>query len=277
MRFCTFEYQGTDAWGLVEDGQVWRQQGWPTLRDAIAAGVLVSPGQLDRTGTPLALDAIRFRPLIPNPGKILCVGHNYEMHRLETGRAAVGHPTIFVRFPDSQVAHGADIVQPPESDRLDYEGELAVVIGKPGRRIPASAALAHVAGYSCYNDASVRDWQAHTIQFTPGKTWPETGAFGPWLVTPDEFGPLGPQRLQTRLNGAVMQEAQLSDMIFPVATLIEYISTFTPLAPGDVIVSGTPGGVGNKRDPQVFMKPGDRVEIEIDRIGILSNGITRRP
>jgi len=164
-----------------------------------------------------------------------------------------------------------------ESNKLDYEGELAVVIGQGGRRIPADKALDHVAGYSCYNDGSVRDWQAHTIQFSPGKNWPETGAFGPWLVTPDEFGPLGPQRLQTRLNGEVMQDAHLSDMIFPVPRLIEYISTFTPLNPGDVIVSGTPGGVGARRDPPVFMKEGDIVEVEIDGIGTLVNSIERRP
>jgi len=139
-----------------------------------------------------------------------------------------------------------------------------------------SDALDRVAGYACYNDGTIRDWQAHTIQFTAGKTWPQTGAFGPWMVTPDEFGDLGPQRLRTRLNGEVMQDAVLADMIFPVPQLIAYISTFTPLAPGDVIVSGTPGGVGNKRNPPVYMKPGDRVEVEIDGIGTVSNGIISR-
>ncbi len=252
------------------------QSGWLSLAEAIAAGALASRDYFTADGARLPLDTLAWRPLIPNPGKILCVGLNYENHRKETGRAVVENPTIFTRFADSQTGHRADIVMPLESDRLDYEGELAVVIGRGGRRIPAARALDHVAGFSCYNDGSVRDWQNHTIQFTPGKNWPETGAFGPWLVTPDEFGAIGPQRIRTRLNGEVMQDAVLADMIFPVARLIEYISTFTPLSPGDVIVSGTPGGVGAKRNPPVFMKPGDTVEIEIDGIGILSNGIARR-
>jgi len=276
MRFCSFRLDGQDAWGLIDGDAVIVQQGWPTLADAIAAGALSSQGDFASDGRRVPLTDLEWRPVIPNPGKILCVGLNYENHRKETGRAEVQHPTIFTRFADSQTAHRADIVLPPESDRLDYEGELAVVIGRGGRRIPAAEAMAHVAGYSCYNDGSIRDWQAHTIQFTPGKNWAETGAFGPWLVTADAFGAIGPQRLQTRLNGEVMQDAVLSDMIFPVPQLIEYISTFTPLSPGDVIVSGTPGGVGAKRNPPVFMKPGDTVEIEIDGIGVLTNGIARR-
>ncbi len=276
MRFCTFRLDGQDAWGLVDDSEVIVQERWPTLSTAIAAGALANPANFTRDGRRGALADLDWRPVIPNPGKIICVGLNYENHRKETGRAEVQNPTIFTRFADSQTGHHADIVMPPESDRLDYEGELAVVIGQGGRRIPAAQALNHVAGYSCYNDGSVRDWQNHTIQFTPGKNWPETGAFGPWLVTPDEFGAIGPQRIQTRLNGTIMQNAVLADMIFPVARLIEYISTFTPLNPGDVIVSGTPGGVGAKRNPPVFMKPGDTVEIEIDGIGVLSNTIAQR-
>jgi len=246
------------------------------LRQAIAAGGLAE-ARAGAAGMPsVALSDIEWQAVIPDPAKILCVGLNYENHRKETGRAVVAHPTIFTRYADSQTGHEADIVLPPESKQLDYEGELAVVIGKGGRRISAATALDHVAGYSCYNDGSIRDWQHHTTQFTPGKTWPETGAFGPWLVTPEEFGELGRQRLQTRLNGQVMQDAVLSELIFPVPKLIEYISTFTPLAPGDVIVSGTPGGVGAKRVPPVFMKPGDRVEVHIDAIGTLSNRIARR-
>lgn len=275
MRFATIELDGEAAWGIVAGEEIALIDQWPSLADAIAADALgaLSVEQASRR-VPLA--EVTWLPLIPAPGKILCVGLNYENHRKETGRAVVEHPTIFTRFADSQTGHGTPIILPPESDKLDYEGELAVIIGKGGRRIPAAQALDHVAGYSCYNDGSVRDWQAHTIQFTPGKTWPRTGAFGPWLVTPDAFGALGPQRLQTRLNGQVMQDAHLSDMIFSVARIIEYCSTFTPLAPGDVIVSGTPGGVGAKRDPQVFMKEGDKVEIEIDGIGVLANSILRQ-
>ncbi len=274
MRFGSLVHDGVAAWGVIDGDEIAIIDEYPSLLAAIASGKLAtitSPG-----GKRIPISAANWLPVIPNPGKILCVGLNYEKHRQETGRAVVANPTIFTRFADSQTGHGKAIVLPPESDNLDYEGELAVIIGKAGRRIPAADALAHVAGYSCYNDGSIRDWQAHSIQFVPGKTWPETGAFGPWMVTPDEFGPLGPQRLQTRLNGQVMQEATLAEMIFPVARIIEYVSTFTPLAPGDVIVSGTPGGVGVKRDPQVFMKPGDIVEVEIDGIGLLSNTIERR-
>lgn len=275
MKLATIELDGRAVWGVVEADAVAVIDRWPTLKAAIAdEGLrgLTVPNDARR----VPLDAVRWLPPIQDPAKILCVGLNYENHRKETGRAVVANPTIFTRFADSQTAHGADIVLPLESDKLDYEGELAVVIGKGGRRIAADVALDHVAGYSCYNDGSVRDWQMHTIQFIPGKNWPETGAFGPYIVTPDEFGHLGPQRIQTRLNGQVMQDAVLSDMIFSVARLVEYCSTFTPLASGDIIVSGTPGGVGVKRDPQVFMKPGDRIEVAIDGIGTLVNTIARR-
>lgn len=275
MRFGSLLFDGRPAWGVIERDEVVIINSWPSLRAAIAAGGL---GKVIAGGdVRVPVLVADWLPVISDPAKIICIGLNYEMHRQETGRDKVANPTIFTRFADSQTGHGKDIIMPPESDRLDYEGELAVIIGKGGRRIPAAEALAHVAGYSCYNDGSIRDWQAHSIQFTPGKNWPETGAFGPWMVTPDEFGALGPQRLQTRLNGQVMQEATLDQMIFPVGRLIEYVSTFTPLNPGDVIVSGTPGGVGVKRDPPIFMKPGDQVEVEIDGIGTLSNTISRRP
>ncbi|WP_156680798.1 fumarylacetoacetate hydrolase family protein [Sphingomonas profundi] len=278
MRYATVLIEGQARWGRVVDDKILLLDALhPTLKAAIAAGALAS-GELDRAaGEAIDLSAVRFLPPITEPGKILCIGLNYENHRRETGRAEVAHPTVFTRFPDSQVGHEAAILRPPESIKLDYEGELAVVIGKGGRRIAAVDALDHIAGYSCYNDGSVRDWQAHTIQFTPGKNFPQTGAFGPWLVTPDEFGPPATQTLQTRLNGQVMQHARLADMIFPIDQLIAYCSTFTPIAPGDVIVTGTPGGVGAKRDPQVFMKPGDTVEIEIDGIGVLANVIADEP
>ena len=275
MRYATVEIEGMAVWGAIDGEDIVLDDRWPTLRAALAAGAAAAgPGATG--GRRVALADITWLPVIPDPGKIFCVGLNYEKHRRETGRAEVGHPTIFTRFADSQTGHARPIVQPPESIELDYEGELAVIIGRGGRRIPAAQALDHVAGYACYNDGSVRDWQYHTTQFIPGKNWPETGAFGPWMVTPDEFGAIGPQRLRTILNGTVMQDTVLDDMIFPVPTLIEYISTFTTLSPGDVIVSGTPGGVGAKRNPPVFMKPGDRVEVTIDGIGVLSNSIERR-
>lgn len=212
-------------------------------------------------------------PVIPNPDKILCVGLNYEMHRKETGRAEVKYPTIFGRYANSQTSHLANIVRPRVSTDLDFEGELAVVISKPGRYIGRESAMEHVAGYSCYNDASVRDWQYHTTQFTPGKNFPGTGAFGPWMMTPDELGPLQDLSLVTRLNGQVVQQAQFSQMIFDIPTILEYCSSFTRLEIGDVILTGTPGGVGAKRTPPLWMKPGDTVEVEIERLGILRNGI----
>lgn len=275
MRFATLKVDGKEAWGIVEGDDIVLVDQWPTLLAAIREGALGSIKAGDGA-VRIPVRSADWLPLITEPGKIFCVGLNFENHRKETGRAVVANPTIFTRFADSQTGHAKPLVMPLESDKLDYEGELAVVIGKGGRRIAAANALDHVAGYSCYNDGSVRDWQNHSIQFIPGKNWPETGAFGPWLVTPDEFGALGPQRLQTRLNGQVMQDATLADMIFSVARIIEYCSTFTTLSAGDVIVSGTPGGVGAKRDPQVFMKEGDTVEIEIDGIGTLVNSIARR-
>jgi 2-keto-4-pentenoate hydratase/2-oxohepta-3-ene-1,7-dioic acid hydratase in catechol pathway len=208
-----------------------------------------------------------------NPTKILCVGLNYDDHRRETGRLESKYPTIFTRYADSLVAHGADIVRPHVSTSLDFEGELAVVIGRGGRYISAQDAMRHVAGYTCHNDATLRDWQRHTTQFTPGKTFPGTGPLGPYLVTADELPDLDKQTLVTRLNDVVVQSASLGDMIFSIPVLIEYLSAFTPLSPGDIIATGTPGGVGFKREPPLFMKPGDRVEVEISGVGRLVNGV----
>lgn len=237
--------------------------------DGIAAAARAAAG----ADADYRLDEIAWLPPIPNPAKILCIGLNYEDHRVETARPKSEHPTVFTRFADTQVGHEGLLVKPRHSSKMDYEGELAVVIGKPGRDIAAADALAHVAGYACYDDASIRDFQGHTTQFTPGKNFPATGGFGPCLVTPDEAGAIGAQRLQTRLNGRVMQEARLGDMIFPVQRLIAYISSWTPLAAGDVIVTGTPGGVGMKRVPPVYLQDGDEIVVEIDGIGLLRNRV----
>jgi 2-keto-4-pentenoate hydratase/2-oxohepta-3-ene-1,7-dioic acid hydratase in catechol pathway len=182
---------------------------------------------------------------------------------------------IFLRVPESQVGHGRPIVCPRESDQLDFEAELAVVIGKAGRRIAAADALSHVAGISCYNDGSVRDWQLATGQWSPGKNFPATGAFGPWMVTADELDPGTALRLRCRLNGEVMQDTTTDLMIFPIPTLIAFVSTWTTLEVGDVIVTGTPGGVGLRRDPPVWMKHGDVVEIELDGVGVLRNPVVK--
>ncbi|MBA2933484.1 fumarylacetoacetate hydrolase family protein [Sphingomonas sp. CGMCC 1.13654] len=278
MRFASVRTAAGASWGVVANGAVHpidaaTAEAFPTLKHAIAAAALKAVHDRHESWDAIPVDEVEWAPLIPEPGKILCVGLNYEKHREETARPVVAHPTIFTRFADSQTGHRQPIVRPIVSEKLDYEGELALVIGKRGRAIAARDALDHIAGFSCYNDGSVRDWQHHTMQFTPGKNFPGTGAFGPWLVTPDEFGDIPSKRIRTRLNGEVMQDAHFSELIFGLDRLIEYVSAFTPLEPGDVIVTGTPGGVGAKRKPPVFMKPGDHVEVEIEGIGVLRNGI----
>ena len=246
--------------------------GFLDLKSAIAADALAELAAAGKTARH-PVTKIAWLPVIPNPDKILCIGLNYETHRKETGRAEVENPTVFGRFANSQTGHLANIIRPRVSRDLDFEGELAVIIGRPGRYISRKDAWGHIAGYACYNEGSVRDYQRHTHQFTPGKNFPQTGAFGPWMVTPDEAGDLASLRLQTRLNGEVVQDATISQMIFDIPRQIEYCSSFTRLEPGDVIVTGTPGGVGSRRTPPLWMKPGDIVEVEIDRIGLLRNGI----
>ena len=222
------------------------------------------------------VEDIHFLPVIPNPGKILCVGLNYLEHRREGNHAeTAAAPPLFVRFPQSQCGHLAPLVIPAESDAFDFEAEMAVVIGKAGRRIRHEDALAHIAGISAYNDGSVRDWQLATNQWTPGKNFPATGAFGPVLVTPDEVPLTRSLRLQCRLNGQVMQDATTDLMMFPVADQIAHISTFVTLEPGDVIVTGTPGGVGFRRDPKVYMQAGDVVEIDLEGVGVLRNPVVK--
>ena len=274
MKLATVEHRGEQAWGLVEgDEFLDMRAAFPTLRAAIAAGGLTGLRAHAASAPRFPLAEITWLPVIPMPDKVLCVGLNYETHRKETERPEVENPTIFTRFGNSQIGHGAPIVRPKSSTHLDFEGELAVIIGKPGRHIAKSDAYAYVAGYSCYNDGSVRDWQRHTSQFTPGKNFAGTGPFGPWMVTPDEMGPIGPQLLETRVNGEVVQHALLEQMIFDIPRVIEYCSTFTRLEPGDVIATGTPGGVGARRTPPLWLKPGDTVEVEIGGVGLLRNGI----
>ncbi|UWU67145.1 fumarylacetoacetate hydrolase family protein [Bradyrhizobium sp. NC92] len=278
MKLATVAIDGRTTWGIVEDetffdvGAALKAR-YADLKAAIGADFAgVADAKPSVAGVPIS--TVTWLPVIPNPDKILCVGLNYETHRKETGRAEVDHPTIFSRYANSQTGHLQPIVRPRVSTDLDFEGELAVIIGKAGRYISRADAMDHVAGYSCYNDGSIRDFQRHTHQFTPGKNFPDTGAFGPWMMTPDELGPLGELKLQTRLNGQVMQEALIKQMIFDIPRQIEYCSTFTRLEPGDVIVSGTPGGVGARREPPLWMKPGDVVEIEVERLGVLRNVVT---
>ncbi|WP_441237600.1 fumarylacetoacetate hydrolase family protein [Bradyrhizobium sp. 930_D9_N1_4] len=277
MKLATVAIDGRTTWGIVE-GEKFFDVGavlasrYADLKAAIGSG-LAGVADAGSKAAAVPTSKVSWLPVIPNPDKIICVGLNYETHRKETGRAEVEHPTIFSRYANSQTGHLRPILRPRVSTHLDFEGELAVIIGKAGRYISRADAMDHVVGYSCYNDGSVRDFQRHTHQFTPGKNFPDTGAFGPWMMTPDELGPLDELKLETRLNGQVMQEAKIKQMIFDIPRQIEYCSTFTRLEPGDVIVSGTPGGVGARREPPLWMKPGDVVEIEVERLGVLRNVI----
>ncbi|HMS04525.1 MAG TPA: fumarylacetoacetate hydrolase family protein [Burkholderiaceae bacterium] len=280
MKLLSFlNNAGQASYGAAIDGRVLDLKPLlgaeaPDLKTLIAKGLQAKAAEAAKAHpATLELNSLTLLPVIPNPGQIFCVGLNYGEHVRETGREVTESPAIFMRVPASQVAHGQSIVRPPESIRLDYEGEIAIVIGKGGRRISEVDAWSHIAGYSCYNDGSVRDWQVATSQWTRGKNFGRTGGFGPWLVTADEIAPNQNMSLVTRLNGQEMQRATTNMMIHSIPRQIAYISTFTPLEPGDVIVTGTPGGVGNKRTPPVYMKPGDTVEIEVDAVGVLRNSI----
>jgi 2-keto-4-pentenoate hydratase/2-oxohepta-3-ene-1,7-dioic acid hydratase in catechol pathway len=276
MKLCSFTADGRPSWGLVTDGGIvdlGRRELASTLRDFLAQGELGAAAALAGEKPDHAFDAVQHDPVIPNPDKIICVGLNYHDHIHETGREETSNPVLFARYAGSQIGHGQPLIKPLESDQFDYEGELAVIIGKEGRRIAEAEALSYVAGYACYNDASVRDWQKHTHQFMPGKTFAGTGSFGPWMVTADEITDPSALHLQTRLNGQVVQDTDLTLLIASVQRLIAYCSTILPLLPGDVIVSGTPGGVGARRNPPLWMRDGDVCEVEISGIGTLSNTI----
>ena len=276
MKLISFRRLGADSYGALKDDKVADLGAVagaraPDLVSALREGLLPDLAAGAAFDIPLAEGELL--PVVTNPGKIFCVGHNYETHRQETGRAKVGHPSIFTRFADTLTPHGGPIVRPRSSTMLDFEGELAIVIGKGGRHIAEVDAMDHVAGFACANDASVRDWQWHTQQFTPGKNFPATGGLGPWLVTPEEIADLDAVTVTTRLNGQQVQHASLADLIFPLPTIIAYLSGFTPLSPGDLILTGTPGGVGAKREPPLWMKAGDVVEVEIAGVGVLSNTV----
>ena len=282
MKLISYQHKGQDSYGAVvgdnNDRIVDLREAFgaraPDLKAFIAANLLAdAAGVVAAAKNTLALADVQQLPVIPNPGKIFCIGLNYGEHIRETGKEVTEKPVIFLRVADSQLAHGEDIVRPTVSQRLDYEGEIAIVIGKGGRHISEEDSWSHIAGYSCYNDGSVRDWQLHTSQWAPGKNFWRTGGFGPWMVTADEIAPDQKMTLVTRLNGEEMQRATTDMMVHSLPRQIAYISAFIPLEAGDVIVTGTPGGVGNKRTPQVFMKPGDVVEIDVDAVGILRNGI----
>jgi 2-keto-4-pentenoate hydratase/2-oxohepta-3-ene-1,7-dioic acid hydratase in catechol pathway len=279
MKLLSFRNGGKETYGVVSgDGVIdlGKRLGatYPDLKTLLAKGGLDEAKKAATGAADAPLSAIEFLPVIPNPGKIICVGLNYKAHREETGRQPSDNPALFIRFADSQTAHKQPLVKPKASNMLDFEGELAVIIGKKARHVKEEDAFSIVAGYSCYNDGSVRDWQNHTHQWAPGKNFPKTGGFGPWMVTKDEIPNVDELTLTTRLNGQVVQQTGIDLMLFPIPVVIAYVTTFTELNPGDVISTGTPGGVGFKRTPQLFMKAGDKVEVDISKIGILENPIT---
>ncbi len=279
MKLMSFTLQGNATYGAVDGdrvvdlGAALGSQA-PNLKALLKSNLLHAAEQV-LAGNPstIPLKDVSFLPVIPNPGKVVCVGLNYVEHVKEGGREVTESPTLFLRTDESQVGHEEPIILPAESTKLDYEGEIAIIIGKGGRRIKEADAWEHIAGYACYNDGSVRDWQMSTPQWTAGKNFWKTGGFGPWMVTADEIKPGQCMTLITRLNGKEMQRATTDMMIHSIPRQIAYISTFMPLSPGDVIVTGTPGGVGSRRDPQVFMKHNDLVEIEVDAIGVLRNRV----
>jgi 2-keto-4-pentenoate hydratase/2-oxohepta-3-ene-1,7-dioic acid hydratase in catechol pathway len=238
---------------------------------------LLADGRLDALrhvqGPTVSADQVRFLPPIPDTDKILCVGFNYRGHLTETGTPLPEYPSLFVRFASSQVGHGESVQAPSNSEQFDYEGELAVVIGRRAWRVSEADALSHVAGYSCFAENSVRDFQNHARQATAGKNFLRSGAFGPWLTTADEVGDPSKLTLVTRLNGEVVQNESASQLVFSVPALIAYITRFTELLPGDVISTGTPDGVGLFRDPPLWLRVGDTLEVEIERVGLLRHGV----
>jgi 2-keto-4-pentenoate hydratase/2-oxohepta-3-ene-1,7-dioic acid hydratase in catechol pathway len=283
MKLLSYIHQGKERWGaVIGDAIVELSAALPQyaqLADFIASPEFAHAAALLEGRNPdVKLADVTLLPVIPRPEKIVCAVRNYMDHHQEVLAAGMQRelsefPPIFLRVWRSQCAHDAPIVLPKVSASLDWEGELAVIIGKAGRDIPLDKAYEHVAGYSIYNDASVREWQFHAKQIASGKNFESTGAFGPWMVTADEIAPDRQLKLETRLNGEVKQASHTGHMIFSIPTLINYASTIFTLVPGDVIITGTPAGVGWSRKPQEFMKAGDVVEVEIEGIGVLRNPV----
>ena len=280
MSFVSFELAGQASYGIWENESTWLQvpaafkAQYPDLKSVIAAGKLDELNAAARqAGHKVEANTARLLPVIPSPGKIFCIGLNYKTHVAETKRAESEYPSIFTRFVDSLSAHNAPLPHPKETKRFDFEGELAVIIGKGGRNIPQAQAFDHIAGYACFNDATARDWQRHTHQWITEKNFPLTGPLGPFMATTKEVPDVNSLTLETRLNGEVVQHASLADLIFTLPVIIAYISGFTPLSPGDVIATGTPGGVGDRREPPLYMKADDVVEVEITGLGTLRNTV----
>jgi 2-keto-4-pentenoate hydratase/2-oxohepta-3-ene-1,7-dioic acid hydratase in catechol pathway len=287
MRLLSFEFEGRETFGLLKnDGGIIEIPVRSTaagstagLREWLAAGGGVAELRaLDSAAANLKLADVTLLPVIPDPRHIWCLAINYEDHIAEIKTAGIqrdrpAHPAVFMRYADSLVAHGRPMLLPRVSDAFDWEGELAVIIGRGGRHIEASRAMQHVAGYSIFNDGSIRDWQFHTRQIAPGKNFYHTGALGPWMVTADAVADPHALGITTRLNGTVMQHGSTADMIFKIPEFIAYVSAILPLEPGDVLATGTPSGVGFSRKPPLYMKAGDTCSVEIEGLGTLTNPI----
>ncbi|QCI65961.1 fumarylacetoacetate hydrolase family protein [Phreatobacter stygius] len=282
MRFAAFRQDGVRGLAVAVDGGRYigltaKDAGYPGDLDGLIVegqAALAAAHRALSAGRPIDLDTVSLLPPLSNPGKIICVGLNYVDHSAESGFKQPDYPTLFSRFASSLIGSGAPIIRPTVSEQLDYEGELVAVIGRGGRHIPQAQALDHVIGYSIFNDASIRDYQFKAPQWTVGKNFDDTGAFGPVFVTADELPPgCKGLKLETRLNGQTVQSASIDAMVFDVASQIAIISEAITLSPGDILVTGTPSGVGLARKPPLWMKHGDICEVEIERIGVLSNPV----
>lgn len=272
MKLATVVSNGEILYGVL-DGNTFVAAGealravCPTLADCIALDRLGELGQ----GRRIAAGDFTWLPPIPNPSKVLCIGINYRNHADETGRDLPPQPSVFLKHPHALVGHGDAMIRPAASRNFDFEGELALVIGRGGRNIAEADAMSHVLGWSCFNDGSLRDYQKHSV--TAGKNFHRSGSFGPWIVTADAAPSLDEMVLETRLNGETVQHSPVDRLIYGVPRVVAYVSTFMPLLPGDVIATGTPAGVGARRNPPLWMKPGDCIAVEITGIGTLENGI----
>ena len=278
MKLVSFGIGGRSSWGLLEGSDIRDLGALPISRNR-SLGSVLREGDLDaviadaRAAAVVPTAETRLLPPVTDAQKIICVGLNYADHIQEMNRPLPDKPVIFTRFNDSLVGDGTPLVAPRNSAKFDFEGEFAAVIGTTARHVDPADALSHVLGYSILNDGSLRDYQRHTHQFTPGKNFPRSGSFGPAIVTADEFGEVGERQITTRVNDVVTQSSTLDQLVFSVEQLIAYCSEWTTLNPGDVIATGTPGGVGDGRDPALYLFSGDVVQVEIDGLGTLTNPV----
>ncbi|MFP6727118.1 MAG: fumarylacetoacetate hydrolase family protein [Alphaproteobacteria bacterium] len=276
MKLLSFETDAGTSYGRLEDhgvidlGQRLGNK-YPDLRTLLEESGQAEAEAISAVEVDYSLDEISYLPVVPNARRIICIGLNYREHAAEMGLEFPEHPSLFSKWPDALVGHEQDIVCPKVSENFDFEGELAFVIGKPGRHISVAEAMSHVAGYTPFLDGSVRDFQGHSV--IAGKNFQHSGACGPWLTTADEISNPMELRLTTRLNGEVVQDETTAQLYYTVPDIIAYVSQFTPLHPGDVIATGTPSGVGAGRKPPLWMQPGDRIAVEISGLGELANNV----